>query len=167
MDNPTIAPADFRDTLGQYPTGVCVITTLDSDTAVGMTVGSFSSISLDPPIVGFFIDKSSRRLPIFRRAGRYCVNVLAAAQSGVCRHFARNLEGLPSQFADQASPSGLPLIKDAVAWIDCEISDMIDIGDHLLVVGSVKALRRAAAETPMVFLQGRFCQVAAETPDCR
>lgn len=160
MESPKISPADFRDTLGQYPTGVCVIVTLDGDTAVGMTVGSFSSISLEPPIVGFFVDKSSRRLPYFERAGRYCVNVLGAGQSDVCRHFARNLEGLPTHYTSQTSPSGLPLIKDAIAWIDCEISDMIDIGDHQLVVGNVTALQRTAENTPLVFVQGKFWQVA-------
>lgn len=151
-----VSPAQFRATLGRYPTGVCVITTCMGEERIGMTVGSFTSISLVPPIVGFFADQASRRLPHFVQAGRYCVNVLGAEQSPVCKDFSRTPHGDAMHFARQVSPSGLPLIKDAIAWIDCEISGIIEIGDHVLVTGAVTAMHAATAASPLIFAQGTF-----------
>ena len=162
MKPQTVAPKDFRATLSNYPTGVCVITTVDGEEAVAMTIGSFSSISLTPPIVGFFVDKDSRRLPYFIRSRRFCANVLGAAQTDVCRHFARETQGQPSHFELQRSPSGLPLIKGAIAWIDCEIHDLIDIGDHTLIVGQVNDLWHDSQNAPLVFVRGQFGHVSVD-----
>ena len=85
----TIEPQDFRRVLGQFLTGVAVISAMDGEEPVGLTVGSFFSVSLDPPLVGFCAAHSSKTWPVIRRSGRFCVNVLAADQEGVCRSFAR------------------------------------------------------------------------------
>jgi len=82
----TIDPAEFRKVLGSYPTGVCVITALDDDDRpAGMVVGSFTSVSLDPPLVGFFPDRKSTSWPQIEKAGHFCVNVMASDQTDVCR----------------------------------------------------------------------------------
>src|SRR5881628_1456257 len=79
----------FRDVLGHFPTGVAVVTGLDPDgNPAGMAVGSFSSVSLDPPLVAFMPDRSSTSWPKFRDAGSFCVNILGAGQESVCRTFA-------------------------------------------------------------------------------
>ncbi|HEX2793497.1 MAG TPA: flavin reductase family protein [Croceicoccus sp.] len=149
--------AHFRNVLGSYPTGVCLITAIDSDgVRSGMVVGSFTSISLDPPLVGFFPDKGSGTFPGIRRAGRFCVNVLGSEQLALCQRFASKL---PDKFLDLAhceSPSGQPLFDEALAWIDCSIERIVDIGDHWLVVGQVEALDLCGGDAPLLFHRGGY-----------
>src|SRR6516225_491463 len=84
-----IAPRQFRDVLGHFPTGVAVITSVgDSGQPIGMAVGSFTSVSLDPPLVAFLPDRGSSTFPVIREAGRFCVNILAGGQEAVSRTFA-------------------------------------------------------------------------------
>jgi hypothetical protein len=82
-------------------------------------VGSFTSISLDPPLVGFFPDKRSSSWPRIAATGRFCVNVLGADQLDLCRHFASRADDKFAELAHGHSPSGLPLLDNALAWIDC------------------------------------------------
>lgn len=151
-----IAPSRFREVLGGYPTGVCVITSTDNDSRYAMVVGTFTSISLDPPLVGFFPDKSSSSWPKIERTGRYCVNVLGVDQLDACRHFASKLEDKFEGRSHDLSPGGLPLLDDAIAWIECDITEVIEIGDHLLVVGAVAALDRRAQGVPLLFHSGSY-----------
>jgi flavin reductase (DIM6/NTAB) family NADH-FMN oxidoreductase RutF len=89
LDGPVIDPKTFRGVLGHVPTGVVVVTAIDTDGApAGLAIGSFTSVSLDPALVAFLPDKSSSSFPKIREAGRFCVNVLAATQESVCRSFA-------------------------------------------------------------------------------
>lgn len=157
-----IDPAHFRSVLGAYPTGVCLITSIDTDgVRAGMVVGSFTSISLDPPLVGFFPDKNSSTYPQIERAGRFCVNVLGSQQLALCRRFASKR---PDKFLDLAhgtSPSGQPLFDEALAWIDCRIERVEDIGDHWLVVGRVEALDLCGGDAPLLFHRGGYHSSAA------
>ena len=157
----TIEPRVFRDVLGCYPTGVSVVTSRHEGVRVGMAVGSFTSISLDPPLVGFFPGKGSRSWRRIEQSGRFCVNVLAGHQVDLCRHFASKVEDKFAELSHSESPSGLPLIDDAVAWIDCRIQDVIEIGDHYLVVGAVEAMQRSDSQQPLVFLRGNYRDIAA------
>jgi len=156
-----IDPNLFRDVLGSYPTGVCVITSIDGAGArTGLVVGSFTSISLDPPLVGFFPDKGSKSWPRIAESGRFCVNVLGSGQIDLCRRFASRL---PDKFEDLAhgnSPAGLPLLDDALAWIDCVIERVVDIGDHFLVVGLVEDLGRKQQGNPLLFFRGGYHDLA-------
>jgi 3-hydroxy-9,10-secoandrosta-1,3,5(10)-triene-9,17-dione monooxygenase reductase component len=151
-----IAPGRFREVLGGYPTGVCVITSVDAESRYAMVVGTFTSISLEPPLVGFFPDKSSTSWPKIERTGRYCVNVLGKDQLDHCKHFASKLEDKFEGRSHGLSPGGLPLLDNAVAWIECDIAQVIEIGDHLLVVGAVSALHRRDEGDPLLFFSGSY-----------
>lgn len=152
-----IDPAHFRTVLGTYPTGVCVVTATGADGARhALVVGSFSSISLDPPLVGFFPDKRSTSWPQIAATGRFCVNVLGAGQLELCKRFAARGADKFADLAHGHSPSGQPLLDDAIAWIDCTVERVEDIGDHYLVVGAVEALDRRDEGNPLVFFRGQY-----------
>ncbi len=149
--------AHFRTVLGSYPTGVCLITAIDGDgTRYGMVVGSFTSISLDPPLVGFFPDKRSSTFPGIERAGRFCVNVLGSEQLALCQRFASKRADKFLDLSHGESPSGQPLFDEALAWIDCRIESVVDIGDHHLVVGRVEALELFGGDAPLLFHRGSY-----------
>lgn len=164
---------DYRRVLGNFPTGVVAITALQADrTPAGMTVGSFTSVSLQPPLVAFLPDKGSTSFPKIRETGSFCVNVLSAHQEHVCRAFAaRGIDKFAGIQWHSAS-SGAPIIDGAVAWIDCDIESITDAGDHYIVLGRVRGL--AASEDtplPLLFLQGGYGEffspwkTAAATPE--
>ena len=156
-----IDPRHYRNVLGAWPTGVCVITSVDADgLRHGLVVGSFSSISLDPPLVGFFPDKRSSTWPRIAATGRFCVNVLGAGQLDLCQRFAARADDKFAELAHGHTPSGQPLLDDAIAWIDCVVERVEEIGDHLLVVGAVEALDRREDGTPLLFFRGKYHDVA-------
>ncbi|MEV0666483.1 flavin reductase family protein [Actinomadura luteofluorescens] len=155
---PVIDPDRFRHVLGHYPTGVVVVTALDpSGTAIGMTVGSFTSVSLDPPLVAFLPDKGSSSWRALRASGeRFCVNVLAAGQEDVCRAVAVRKTDKFHDIGWRPSPAGNPVIDGAVAWIDCVTEQLHDAGDHHIVVGRVTHLQAGDEETPLLFHRGAY-----------
>lgn len=148
----------FRYVLGQYPTGVTLITaTSDADEAAGMVVGTFSSVSLEPPLVAFMPDVRSTSWPKIRESGSFCANILTAGQQDVCRAFSRKAEDRFSASEWAETPSGSPRLVDAAAWVDCEIVDVIRAGDHDIVIGRVNALGVGASkELPLLFLRGGY-----------
>lgn len=151
--------AEFRRVLGHYPTGVCAITAVEDGAPLGMVVGSFTSVSLDPPLVAFFPDRSSSTWPRIAQTGRFCVNVLSARQLDVCRALAARSAG--SKFDSvphSASPQGLPVIDGCIAWIDCTLDAVHEAGDHFIVVGKVDALEAQHPELPLLFFQGGYGQ---------
>ncbi|MET0819067.1 MAG: flavin reductase [Solirubrobacteraceae bacterium] len=163
----------FREVLGHYPTGVSVITAMGADgKPAGLAVGTFTSVSLDPPLVGFLPDKSSSSFPKIQAAGSFCVNVLAADQEPVCRALAAKgddkFKGLSWH---PAAATGSPIIDGAVAWIDCDIESVTEAGDHYVVIGRVRNLEIHNSTLPLLFFQGgygRFSQhtrAAFATPD--
>ena len=158
-------PQHFRKVFGQLPTGVVVVTgrSLD-DELVGVTIGSFASISLDPPLAGFFIGRASRSWALMAARGKFCANVLAASQTELCWRFAKDAtagtDGSDGSRFDGlevgVSANGSPVLPDVVATIDCDVHVVHSFGDHDLVVGSVTALRTLQTGVPaMVFVQGK------------
>ncbi|MEV4509314.1 flavin reductase [Dactylosporangium sp. NPDC049525] len=162
---PADDPAFFRHVLGQYPTGVCVITAQPADgPPIGMVVGSFSSVSLNPPLVGFYPSVTSETWPHLQRAGNWCVNILAAHQSDVCRRIATapladRFDGVPWHPA----PSGAPIIDGAVAWIDCVPVAVHDAGDHKIALAEVRHLDTASTELPLLFFRSGYGSFAPLT----
>jgi 3-hydroxy-9,10-secoandrosta-1,3,5(10)-triene-9,17-dione monooxygenase reductase component len=127
---------------------------------VGLAVGSFSSVSLDPPLVGFFADKGSTSWPKIEGTGAFCVNILGEHQEDVCRRFASKE---PDKFAGlgwKATGSGSPLIDDVIAWIDCDIDQVVEAGDHFLVLGAVRELDVAHDGPPLLFFRGGYGRFA-------
>lgn len=153
-----LAAADFRWAMGHYPTGVAVITACQSDgTPVGMVVGTFTSVSLEPPLVGFLPSRSSTSWPAIREAGRFCVNVLGADQGQVCRAFATKSPDRFSVHTISPDGSGIPRVDGAVLWIDCDIEAVLPAGDHDVVLGAVRDVDVAGeAALPLLFLRGGY-----------
>lgn len=150
-------PDWFRQVLGQYPTGVSVVTGMAADgKPVGLAVGSFTSVSLDPPLVAFLPDKRSTSWPRIEPAGRFCVNILAADQEDVCRVFASKVADKFADLAWRPAASGAPILDDAVAWVDCELDAVHEAGDHYIVVGRVTDLDIERPTLPLVFFQGGY-----------
>lgn len=155
--NAAIDPAIFRKVLGSYPTGVCAVTALDEhNRPVGMVVGSFTSVSLDPPLVGFLPNKTSTTWPIIAQAGRFAVNVLASDQQGVCRQIAGKSADKFAGIAHGVSDHGLPVIDDVIARIECTLDTVVDAGDHWFVLGRVLGLEVMRDGDPMLFHNGRY-----------
>ena len=166
MSDAPIDPRHFRNVLGHFPTGVTVVTGLDaSGKPHGITIGSFVSVSLDPPLVGFLPGLSSRSWPLIEQSGSFCVNILAAGQDELCWRFAKEpAEGEDGRFGGvdwKKAPSGSPILPGVIGWIDCRIDSVSYAGDHLFVVGRVQQMEHAEnADDAMVFFRGKVASVA-------
>jgi flavin reductase (DIM6/NTAB) family NADH-FMN oxidoreductase RutF len=125
---------------------------------VGMAVGSFTSVSLHPPLVAFFPDRGSTSWPRIERAGRFCVNVLGAHQQDICSRFASKAEDKFAGLVHAMTAGGSPVIDDVVAWIDCDLHAVHEAGDHYIVLGRVNALDVVRADQPLLFFRGAYGQ---------
>ena len=149
--------ARFRQVLGHFATGVTVITAGSGADRVGLAIGSFFSVSLDPPLVGFCAGHSSTSWPSIRAAGRFCVNILAEDQEDECRVFASKAEDKFVGIGFKPAPfSGAPLLDGVVAWMDCELDAVHEAGDHDLVVARVHDLHVARETGPLIFFRGGY-----------
>ncbi|HET6525169.1 flavin reductase family protein [Sphingopyxis sp.] len=157
----SIDSAEFRRILGHYPTGVCAVTANVDGAPVGMVVGSFTSVSLDPPLVAFFPDRKSTTWPKIETAGRFCVNVLSHNQRAVCQALSSKAENKFESVAHRTSDLGQPIIEESVAWIDCDLEAVHEAGDHFIVIGRVRSLDVAHSGDPLLFLKGGYGQFAA------
>ena len=155
-----IDSAKYRQVLGHFPTGVTVITAANDGVPVGMAVGSFSSVSLDPPLVAFFAGNSSTSWPKIKATGAFCVNILAEDQEGVCRRFSSKDEDKFAGLGWRPTSSGAPLLDGVLAWIDCDIESVIDAGDHVCVMGRVRELEIAHDGAPLLFFRGGYGRFA-------
>ena len=154
---PAFDSASFRRVLGHYPTGVCIVTAMEEGTTpAGMAVGSFTSVSLDPPLVAFFPDKRSSSWPRIERAGKFCVNVLASDQLDLCKRFAASGGDKFAGTTHRLSTNGSPILDGVVAWIDCDLHATHDAGDHLIVLGGVRELEVETPNGPLLFFQGAY-----------
>lgn len=154
----TFDSAHFRQVMGHFPTGVTIITGMAGDVPAGFTIGSFTSVSLEPPLVGFLPQVSSDTWAAIAPSGRFCVNVLGAGQGAACWRFAK--KGVDDRFGDVAwHPviTGSPILDDAIAWIDCDVDLIHEVGDHYFVVGRVLAMSHADDDPrPLVFYRGKL-----------
>ncbi|WP_176590692.1 MULTISPECIES: flavin reductase family protein [Sphingobium] len=164
-DSQTVDPKLYRQVLGQYPTGVCVITAIGEDgVPIAMVVGSFTSVSLSPPLVGFFPDKASSSWAKLRSSSHFCVNMLAATQEHVCRKLASKDPDKFSGTAHSLSDKGIPLLHDVVARIECDMHDITDAGDHELALGLVRSLEIVSDAPPLLFCQGGYGSFLQASP---
>lgn len=157
----TVDPDRFRTILGHAPSAVVIVTGFGPDGPVGLSVGSFVSVSLDPPLVGFFPAKTSTSWPSIRATGRFCINVLADDQTDISRKFAVKGGDKFDGVRWSHGVSGSPVIDNCVAWIDCDVEQELDTGDHMLVLGRVLDLDVARDAHPLVFHQGTYTSTAA------
>jgi len=151
-----VDPQAMREVLGHFASGVTVVTALTADGPAGFTCQSFSSLSLDPPLVAFAPARTSRTWPALRTIGRFCVNVLAEGQDAVSGNFARSgvdkFDGVPWS----PSAHGSPVLDGVVAWIDAELWAEYDGGDHSIVVARVLDLGAEPDRRPLLFHRGVY-----------
>jgi 3-hydroxy-9,10-secoandrosta-1,3,5(10)-triene-9,17-dione monooxygenase reductase component len=151
-----VDPEVMREVLGHFASGVTVVTALTPDGPAGFTCQSFSSLSLDPPLVAFAPARTSQTWPALRAIGRFCVNVLSEGQDAVSRNFARS--GVDKFAGVRWSPGvhGSPVLDDVVAWIDGELWAEYDGGDHSIVVARVLDLGADPERRPLLFHRGAY-----------
>ena len=157
-----VDPRQFRNVLGQFCTGVTIITTIDDGAPVGFACQSFAALSLEPPLVLFCPTKASRSWAAIERSGRFCVNVLAEEQQQTCARFGSRE---PDKFAGidwTASPLGSPILDGSLAHIDCTVETVHDGGDHFVVFGRVHSMSELRSERPLLFYRGQYSAIEPE-----
>ena len=166
---PAFDSKDFRTVMGHFPTGVTIVSAVDGGEPIGLTIGSFTAVSLDPPCVGFLPQTDSETWVGIERSGSFCVNVLSREQADLCWRFAKsgNEAARYDGVAWHPAPTGSPIIDRAVAWIDCTIEQVYEMGDHYFVLGRVVALEADADHDgvgpfPLLFFKGTLGGFAAE-----
>lgn len=155
-----IDQAHYRQVLGHFPTGVTVVAGVSDGKPVGLAIGSFFSVSIDPPLVGFCVGKTSNSWKAIEPTGSFCVNVLGADQEEVCRVFASKGDDKFATIGWSETESGSPVINDVLAWIDCDIDEVHDGGDHQIVVGRVRGMDVGHEGDPLVFFRGGYANLA-------
>lgn len=152
-----IDPTVYRKTLGTFPTGVVIVSAETPEGPVGMAIGSFTSVSLDPPLVGFLPGTSSSTWPRIEATGSFAVNVLAADQLPLCQAFTYKDETRLAEVTWRTEATGAPVIEGALSWIDCTIEAVAAAGDHWWVTGRVEALGVARDDIgPLLFFRGGY-----------
>ena len=153
---------DFRRALGCFATGVTVLSTLDAEGhARGMTISSFNSVSLDPPLILWSLALDSPSLPTFRDASHYAVNVLAADQQALSNRFASRLSDRFEGVDTRSGLSGTPLLEGCCAWFECRHEAIYPGGDHLIFVGRVERFAAQPGLAPLLFHAGAYARLAA------
>lgn len=153
---PAFDAARFRQVLGHFCTGVVVIAGTVNREPVGLTVQSFTSLSLDPPLVSFAVGRGSSTWPKLREAGTFSVNILAEDQEALCRTFATSGADKFAGVGWRPGTTGAPLLEDVLAWLECRIDVEHDAGDHVLVIGHVVELGVGREGRPLLFYRGGF-----------
>jgi 3-hydroxy-9,10-secoandrosta-1,3,5(10)-triene-9,17-dione monooxygenase reductase component len=148
--------AKYRQVLGHFPTGVTVITASTDEGPVGMAIGSFASLSLDPPQILFCAGQQSSSWPKVRAAGRFCVNLLAENQEDVCRVFASKADDKFAEIGWKHSGNGSPLLEGVLGYIDCTLGTVVASGDHDIAIGEVTDLDVMHEGGPLLFFRGGY-----------
>ena len=156
----TFGPDDYRRTLGHFASGITVVTAAAGEERFGMTCQSFFALSLDPPLVAFSPARTSRSYPRIRDAGAFCVNVLADSQQALAHGFARSGVDKWADVGWRPGLTGSPVLDGTLAWLDCTLEAEHEAGDHLLVIGRVRALKENGG-APLLYYKGAFVTLAS------
>jgi len=149
-------PRAFRQALGQFPTGVCVVTCTVGGERLGMTMSSFNSLSLDPPLVLFSIDRRAASLPMWEKAEEYAVNVLSENQQDISNRFARPLANKWEGARFERGRLDAPVLHGIAAVFECVRWAKHEGGDHTLFIAEVKCFRSSVEREPLVFSKGHY-----------
>jgi flavin reductase (DIM6/NTAB) family NADH-FMN oxidoreductase RutF len=153
-------PRSFRQALGCFATGITVVTSVGLDGEyLGFTANSFNSVSLDPPLVLFSLDRGAYSLKAFEAAGVFAINILREDQEAVSIAFARALSSKWEGVRTEIWQTGSPILVDAMASFDCETTSMHDGGDHVIFVGRVLRLRAGVDGRPLIYFRGAYRQI--------
>ena len=156
-------PRAFRDCLSRFATGITVVTCTDADGIPhGMTVNSFNSVSLDPPLVLFSLARDARSLGSFEQARAYAVNVLAADQKDLSQKFSKVGEEKWQDTPWSPGETGAPLLQDCMAVFECVPETTYDGGDHVIFIGRVEKCEQREDASPLLYFAGRYAGLAEE-----
>ncbi len=155
----TVTAQSFKDALSRFATGVCVVTAVgEGGKPDGLTISSFTSVSLDPPLVLFCLGRKSAGLVERAQGARFAVNILGEDQEEISEIFASQLEDKLTRVAWSAGEGGCPLIKDALASVECSLHASYDGGDHLIVLGLIERLSVLGGK-PLLRYRGRYLRL--------
>jgi flavin reductase (DIM6/NTAB) family NADH-FMN oxidoreductase RutF len=155
--SPADSERDFRDTLGRFATGVTVLTARTQEgQPIGVTISSFNSVSLDPPLILWSLSLNSPNVEAFRNASHYSVNVLAAGQQDLSNRFASRRNDRFTDIQTRPGLSDIPLLEGCCAWLECSNEAHYPGGDHLIFVGRVERFSKGEAESPLIFHNARY-----------
>lgn len=156
----------FRRVMGHFATGIVVAATRDeSGLPAGLTCNSFTSVSLDPPLVLFCVDRNSTTLPAFLHTRAFSLSILSEEDEEVSRQFASadpkaRFDGV----AVQTASTGVPILTSALAWIDCDLHEAVEAGDHMILLGHVRATGTCDEQTagrPLLYFRGKYRSLAS------
>jgi len=158
----SIDPREFRNTVGCFATGITVITTVDqAGRPVGFTANSFTSLSLDPPLVLFCLDRKVASFEAFVDARPFAVNILSSGQTDVSQRFATSGQEKWEGVEFESWQTGSPILRDCLANLECTIESIHEGGDHVIVIGRVVAIDRAENTSgALLYYRGRYAEVA-------
>jgi len=157
---PSFDAFQFRQLLGSYMTGVTVVTTRDVG-AVGVTINSFTSVSLDPPLILFCLDKNARRFAAFEKAEHFVVNILAAEQERLSRAFAAPQQPELAASVYATDIENCPVLRDTLGWLYCRKFATHQGGDHLIFIGEVLRIHHALTlQKPLIYFKGDYHALA-------
>ena len=153
---------ELRDLMRSIPTSVVVVAAMSEEGARGMTVGSFASVSLDPPLVCFNVMRASRVHTVFLQASRFVISILSDRQAEIAIRFARSGLGAREQFhgvPHRLDPEGNPMLDGAIGWLSCLKRNVFDGGDHSIILGEVQAVMRGSSLPPLIYYEGEYRKV--------
>jgi len=147
----------FRDALGLFVTGVTIITARNEDgEPFGVTANSFNSVSMDPPLILWSLNRASRNVRAFQRAGHFCVHILREDQSELARHFSRSNAAKFEGIEFEPGEGGVPILPRSAARLECRTYAQHDGGDHIIFLGEVIRISADLNARPLLFHGGRY-----------
>jgi flavin reductase (DIM6/NTAB) family NADH-FMN oxidoreductase RutF len=157
MTTSSFDPRELRNALGCYATGVAIITAhTEADTDIGVTVNSFSSLSLNPPLILFSVAKTANILPAFQKAAHFAVNILSEDQRSLSNMFAKPSTADFTKASYCRGSKGAALFDEALAHLECLNFQQVDGGDHIIFVGRVEAMAVLSPRNPLLFYRGAY-----------
>ncbi|NRB53438.1 MAG: flavin reductase family protein [Saprospiraceae bacterium] len=150
---------ELRKVMGQFATGVTVITTQSGEDHFGFTANSYTSVSLEPPLILFCLHKDSKGCPVFLKNGAFAVNILADDQVEISNGFANRALSAEERFeliSYTKGKSGSPIIDEAMGYLDCRLSSSLESGDHVIFIGEVIDMGQHPDKRPLIYFQGGY-----------
>lgn len=153
-----VGPEELRALLGRYPTGVSVVTVDADGQRLGLTLGSFVGLSLEPPLVGFAVSTEAAMHELLREAGGCAISLLAAGQDWLAQHFARGVPPIAMwhDIATEPGASGAPLLVGALGWLECALANEVPVGTHTFFVCDVRRVELGVDAPPLVRVRGDY-----------
>jgi 3-hydroxy-9,10-secoandrosta-1,3,5(10)-triene-9,17-dione monooxygenase reductase component len=150
----------FRKVMGCFATGITVVTVEDPKLGpAGITINSFTSVSLKPPLVLFCLDRSAHVYPMFKKAKRFAVNILGAEQEELSRHFADRHHHKKAAPLWDKPQQGCPILRGVLGWMVCDVTATFKGGDHTIFLGKPIALKKRGAREPLLYFHGRYRKI--------